>query len=61
MIEDNYNILKLIKEKHGQLSVENIPDMLIDGFKRELMSKNDENLVNFIFSPDPTQEKLDKF
>lgn len=61
MLEDKYNILNLIRENHGVLPLDNIADLLIEGFKSELMSDKDKNLINMIFSSNPTQEKLDTF
>ncbi len=61
MIEDKYNILDIIRKNQGILSLDNIADLLIEGFKSELMNDNDRNLINMIFSSNPTQEKLDLF
>ena len=61
MLEDKYNILNIIRENHGVLPLDNIADLLIEGFKSELMSDKDKNLINMIFSSNPTQEKLDAF
>ena len=61
MLEDKYNILNIIRENHGVLPLDNIADLLIEGFKSELMSDKDKNLINMIFSSNPTQEKLDTF
>lgn len=61
MLEDKYNILNIIRENHGVLPLDNIADLLIEGFKSELMSDKDKNLINMIFSSNPTQEKLDDF
>ncbi len=61
MLEDKYNILSIIRENHGVLPLDNIADLLIEGFKSELMSDKDKNLINMIFSSNPTQEKLDTF
>lgn len=61
MLEDKYNILNIIRENHGILPLDNIADLLIEGFKSELMNDKDKNLINMIFSSNPTQEKLDTF
>lgn len=61
MLEDKYNVLSLIKTNNGNVSPDNISDLLIENFKNELMHPNDELLLNMIFSESPTQEELDKF
>jgi hypothetical protein len=61
MLEDNFNILTLIKNNQGKFSLDNISDLLIEGFKNELMSKNDENLINMIFEQNPKQKELNSF
>ena len=43
------------------MPLDSIADLLIEGFKSELMSDKDKNLINMIFSSNPTQEKLDTF
>ena len=50
MLEDKYNILSIIRENHGVLPLDNIADLLIEGFKSELMSDKDKNLIYMIFS-----------
>lgn len=61
MLEDKFNILTLVKNSNGNFSLDNIVDLLIEGFKTELMSPNDKNLIDMIFSLEPTQENLDLF
>lgn len=53
--------MNIIRENHGVLPLDSIADLLIEGFKSELMSDKDKNLINMIFSSNPTQEKLDTF
>ena len=59
MLEDKCNILKLIKNNQSNFSPDNIVDWLIEGFKSELMSQNDEKLIKMAFSKNPTQQQLD--
>ena len=61
MLEDEFNILQLAKKENIKLNYENIIEILIDGFKNELMSKNDQNLIKMAFCDNPTQNDLDTF
>jgi hypothetical protein len=61
MGQNTFNILDLIKSNQEKFSFDNIVELLIEGFKNELMSENDKNLLKMIFSQNPNQSNLNSF
>lgn len=61
MIEDKFNILKILRENNGLINITKLMDMITGGFKSELLAKNDELLLKFIFSKNISQADLDNF
>jgi len=61
VLEDKYNVLTLVKNNNGQVSVDSVVDLLVENFKNELVTEKDEKLLNMIFSPNPSQKDLDEF
>lgn len=61
MIEDNYNVLQILREEKGSIDFEKLTKIILDGFKYEVITKSDELLLNLIFSDKTTQEDLDRF
>ena len=61
MIEDNYNVLKILRDNKIAMSIDRLTNIILDGFKFEVLTKSDELLLNLIFSNKTTQEDLDKF
>lgn len=61
MIEDNYNILKTLKDNNRLINIDKLESVIIDGFKREILSTSDDILLNLVFSENPAQEDLDNF
>ena len=61
MIEDNYNVLQILRENRDSVDFKKLTNIILDGFKYEVITKSDELLLNLIFSEKTTQENLDKF
>ena len=59
MIEDDFNILKILKENNGFINSEKLLNIIVDGFKNELITSSDGNLLKLVFSENPSQEDLD--
>lgn len=61
MIEDYYNILQILKQNKDLKDINNLTDIIIEGFKYEVITKSEELLLNLIFSNKTSQKDLDDF
>ena len=61
LIDDNYDLLRLIRESEDSFNVDTLSNMVIDKFKEEILTKNDERLLKLVFSKNTTQQQLDDF
>ena len=61
MLEDSFNVLQTLRKNKGLIDFKKITNIVLNGFKYEVITKSDELLLNLIFSNKTTQEDLDKF
>lgn len=53
--------IEKVKSLDIKLSKNTLADILLETFMQDMMTKNDKKLFTLAFSPNPTQEDLDKF
>lgn len=61
LIEDNYNILKMIKEDNNLINLDKLINVLSSNLLKDIITDSDKILLNLVFSKNPTQDDLDDF
>lgn len=61
LIEDNYNILKIIKEDKNSLDLDKLINVISSDLLTDIVKESDKILLDFVFSNEPTQQDLDNF
>ena len=60
MIDDNYNILKLLKNNDGKISIKRLARIISTDLQKDILSDTDKVLLNLVFTEKPEQEDVDK-
>lgn len=61
LIEDNYNILPIIKEDTNSINSEKLSNIILSNLLKDILTESDKKLLNLVFSENPKQEDLDNF